>query len=225
MECRYADLRADRVELKTTFSLKGAGAAFGPPLVVPGPGLSLGGTTGRLTPMRLPLLALCLAFPLAAFAVETDEPPQPTPTTTVCTEGKVWDDASGACVDVRDGLLDDDRLYDAAREFAYAGQYRHALTALEAMRDQRSDRVLTYMGFTLRKSGDPERGMAYYAAALDANPDNLLARAYLGQGLVGLGDMEGAETQLAEIRARGGAGSWPEVALLGAIRMGAGFRY
>jgi hypothetical protein len=175
--------------------------------------------------LRLPILALCLVFPVAALAVDTDRPPEPTPTTTVCTGGKVWDHDEGTCVDVREGRLDDDTLYGAAREFAHAGLFDHARAALEAMEDQRSDRVLTYMGFTLRKSGAPERGMLYYAAALEANPDNLLARAYLGQGLVGLGDMEGAEAQLAEIRARGGAGTWPEIALLGAIRTGAAFRY
>jgi hypothetical protein len=175
--------------------------------------------------MRLPIIAMCLIFPVAALAVDTDSPPEPTPTTTVCTGGKVWDHDEGACVDVREGRLDDDTLYEAAREFAYAGLYGHALAALEAMEDRRSDRVLTYMGFTVRKSGDAERGLAYYAAALEANPENLLARAYLGQGLVELGDMDGAEAQLAEIRARGGAGTWPEIALMGAIRTGAAFGY
>lgn len=176
--------------------------------------------------MRLPILALCLVFPAVAVAVDSDPtPPAPTPTTTLCTEGRIWDEDAERCVDVKEGRLDDDRLYDAAREFAHAGQYGHALRALEAMQDRRTDRVLTYMGFTLRKSGAMEEGMANYAAALDANPDNLLARAYLGQALAGLGDMAGAEAQLVEIRLRGGSGTWPELALLGAIRTGAAFRY
>lgn len=177
--------------------------------------------------MRHSRLALTLVLALvpatAARAVDSDAPPEPTPTTTHCTDGKIWDE--GVCVDPEESRLDDDRLYEAAREFAYAGLYSHAQAALEAMEEQGSDRVLTYMGFTLRQSGAPDRGMAYYAAALDANPDNLLARAYLGQGLVGLGDMAGAEMQLAEIRARGGEGTWPEFALLGAIRKGAAFDY
>jgi tetratricopeptide (TPR) repeat protein len=168
--------------------------------------------------MRLPIIALCIAFPVAALAVDTDKPPEPTPTTTVCTGGKVWDHDEGACVDVREGRLGDDALYAAAREFAYAGQYAHAIAALEAMKDRRSDRVLTYMGFTLRKSGDPARGMGYYTAALTRNPDNLLARSYMGQGMAELGYLEGAHVQLAQIRARGGAGTWPELALLSAIR-------
>jgi hypothetical protein len=91
------------------------------------------------------------------------------------------------------------------------------------MEDRRADRVLSYMGFTPGNAGDSEHGMAYYAAALERNPGDLLARAYLGQALVELGDLAGAEAQLAQIRARGGAGTWPEIALLGAIRTGAGF--
>ena len=172
--------------------------------------------------MRLPILALCLAFPVAAFAVDTDKPPEPTPTTSHCTGGKVWDHEEGACVDVREGRLGDDALYEAAREFAHAGQYGHAAAALEAMADRRSDRVLTYMGFTHRKAGDPARGMGYYSAALMRNPDNLLARSYMGQGMVDLGYLEGARAQLAQIRARGGAGTWPELALLAAIRAAEG---
>ncbi len=170
--------------------------------------------------MRAPLAVLALLFPVAAFAVDTDKPPEPTPTTTICTGGTVWDHDTGRCVAVEEGRLDDDTLFEAAREFAHAGLYGHALDALGAMADQRADRVLTYMGFTLRKSGAPEKGMAYYRAALAANPDNLLARSYYGQGLVAQGDLGGAEAQLAEIRSRGGAGGWPEVALAATIRSG-----
>jgi tetratricopeptide (TPR) repeat protein len=168
--------------------------------------------------MRLPILALALLFPAAALAVDTDKPPEPTPTTTFCTGGKVWDHEEGACVDIRDGRLDAETLYLAAREFAHAGQYAHAIAALEATGDRRSDRVLTYLGFTHRKSGQPARGMGYYGVALSRNPDNLLARSYMGQGMVELGYLDGARAELAQIRARGGAGTWAERALLATIR-------
>ena len=56
-------------------------------------------------------------------------------------------------------LLDDETLYGAVREFAYAGQYGHAQMALAAMSDQTDDRVLTYWGFTHRKMGDVAKGM------------------------------------------------------------------
>lgn len=171
--------------------------------------------------MRQSLVALALVFPVAAFAVGADEdPPEPTPTTTECTGGQVWDAAGGTCVEPGAGLLDDDTLYRAAREFAWAGQFENALGALTAMSNPREDRVLTYMGFTLRKSGEMDRGLAYYEAALRANPDNLLARSYMGQAYVELGATDKAREQLTEIRVRGGAGTWPETALEQAIRVG-----
>ena len=173
--------------------------------------------------MRSSLLALALALvlPGTARAVDTDKPPEPTPTTMQCTGGKVWDHDAGACVDPAQSGLNDEELYEAAREFASAGLYHHALGALRAMDDQRSDRVMTYMGFALRKSGATDEGMAQYRAALAANPGNLTARSYYGQGLVAQGDLAGARAQLAEIRARGGAGGRPEAELLAAIRSGA----
>ena len=67
--------------------------------------------------------------------------------------------------------------------------------------------------------------MAYYAAALEANPDNLLARAYMGQAYVDLGRLDKAREQLHQIIARGGAGSWPERALSQAIFTGTAAQY
>ncbi|MBE3640183.1 tetratricopeptide repeat protein [Mangrovicoccus algicola] len=175
----------------------------------------------------LPLAALILAAPIAVLAAGSDmtTPPVSTETTRTCTDGMVWSDRKGACIAPQSGALDDDVLYGAVREFAYAGQYGDAAAALDAMSDQHDDRVLTYRGFIARKSGDVAGGMQWYRAALSANPDNLLVRSYMGQGLVESGDPAGARDQLAEIRLRGGAGSWAELALARAIRTGHGFSY
>lgn len=175
--------------------------------------------------MRLPFLVLAALFPVTALAVDPNEAPAPTPTTISCQDGQVWDADKGACVAPEKSGLSDDALYEAAREFAFAGRYQHAIRALEAMQDQRSDRVLTYLGFTLRKSGEGPEGMAYYMAALEENPDNLLARAYMGQAYVDLGRLDKARDQLREIIARGGAGSWPERALAQAIFTGTAAQY
>ena len=175
--------------------------------------------------LALVLAAAMLAAPAPAPAVgnDDDEPPTPTKTTTECTDGTVWDETAGACVAPKESRLDDDTLYRAAREFAYAGQYDHALGALAAMSDPQEDRVLTYKGFAYRKSGDRARGMEYYRQALAANPDNLLTRSYMGMAHVEVGETEAARAQLAEIRARGGAGTWPETALAAAIATGSGY--
>ncbi|MCY4334529.1 MAG: hypothetical protein OXC60_07615, partial [Litoreibacter sp.] len=61
--------------------------------------------------------------------------------------------------------------------------------------------------------------------ALEADADNLLARSYLGQGLVVVGDRAGAKLQLTEIRARGGRNTWAEFALKSAIATGVGSNY
>lgn len=166
---------------------------------------------------------LLVLTPVAAFAVTDpgDAPPTPTETTQDCSDGQIWDNESQSCVTPQDARLDDDVRYKAAREFAWAGQYQDALGALAAMSETDSDRVLTYRGFVARKGGDFEQGRAFYQAALDKNPDNLLARAYLGMGYVEQGDLTAARRQLEEIRLRGGGDSWPETALADAITHGA----
>lgn len=175
--------------------------------------------------MRHLILCAALACPGAALAVGDDDssPPAPSPTSTHCTGGKVAVLTSTGvikCVTPKHSSLSDDDRYQAARELAYAGRYDDALRVLAAMADQGSDRVLTYMGFVHRGMGETELGHAYYRQAIAANPDNLLARSYMGQGFVAEGKIDAARTQLSEIRARGGRGTWAEAALEIAIETG-----
>lgn len=177
--------------------------------------------------MRILTTLLLSALPFAALAVGSDEttPPTPTETTTNCAEGQIFDAETKACKNPADASLDDDSRFDAVREFAYAGRYPEALKTLAAMQEGDSDRVLTYKGFLTRKSGDMAGGMAYYARALDMNPDNILARSYMGQALVEQGDIAAAARQLDEIRRRGGAGSWAEASLAHAVGTGQTLNY
>lgn len=177
--------------------------------------------------MRRLLFVAALMMPTAAFAAGTTDtsPPKPTETTKVCKDGKIWDKKTKSCVNAKESRLDDDTRYSAVRELAYAGKYDDALTVLAAMSDQNESRVLTYYGFTHRKAGRVELGMQYYQAALKSNPDNLLARSYMGQGLVAAGDIKGASVQLAEIEARGGKWDWPGLALRQAIQSGKTYSY
>ncbi|NSX55461.1 tetratricopeptide repeat protein [Parasulfitobacter algicola] len=177
--------------------------------------------------MRALILATALCIPTFVFAAGSEDPtpPKPTQTTTECKSGMVWDEKTKSCVAPQESQLDDDVLYQAAREFAYAGQYDHSQAALRAMSDQNDDRVLTYMGFTTRKMGDVPAGMAYYNAALQVNPDNILARSYMGQAFVEAGQLGAAREQLKEIQARGGRESWSETSLKKAIETGDGYSY
>ena len=194
---------------------------------------------------RLSLLALLITLPASAFAASDDPvPPKPSKTTQDCFKARqwdpdinkyvrfsqpvngVWDAKIGKCIRPdKTSYLDEDTLYDAVRELAYAGRYNDAQTVLDQMPDQQSDRVMTYRGFTERKLGNLELADLYYAQAIATNPDNILARSYMGQGKVAAGDKVAALEQLREIRARGGEGSWAEQSLAQAIEKGRTFRY
>ena len=175
---------------------------------------------------------------------DTTTPPVATETTTTCTDGKIWNEEKKECVapeDLKpaetkteekpaDGTPTeekakeeeqkkterqiDDKLYEAAREFAYAGQYGNALRALRAASDQEDPRILNYLGYNTRKLGNMELGMTYYRRALQKDENYILARSYMGQALIEQGDIEGARVQLVEIRDRGGEKTWAYRALL-----------
>lgn len=151
----------------------------------------------------------------AAFAAGSDssEPPKPTETTTVCADGQIYDADSKTCLDSKAEVFDDTNRYDAAREMAYAGQYKEALSVLAWAENPNDPRILNYKGFVNRKTGNGQIAMAYYSEALAIDPDYILARSYMGQGLVAEGDYVGARNQLLEIRARGGEGTWAEASL------------
>ncbi|MFY7914894.1 MAG: hypothetical protein ACOVPA_09525 [Rubrivivax sp.] len=184
-----------------------------------------------LTPARiharcvLAVGAWALLIPLA-FAAGDDSttPPAPTPTPR-CPEGQIHDRKEGKCVPVKSSSLSDEDRYQAVRELAYLERYPAAAQVLDAMSDQRDDRVLTYRGFLERKLGRMDQAMRYYEAAIQKNPNNLLVRSYMGQGFVASGDLAAARRQHDEILARGGQGTWAEVSLRDALASGRTYRY
>lgn len=181
----------------------------------------------RRTRLSLSLFLLAvLAQPYPATAVGEDDtaPPQPTPTAR-CPDGSVWDASRRACVEARSGTLSDDALHLAVRELAYLGRYESAALVLAAMSNPMDDRVLAYRGYLARMQGDTQAAKEWYLSALSVNPDNLLVRSYMGQGLVSEGRLAEARIELAEIRTRGGGGSWAELALAEAIASGTASRY
>lgn len=169
--------------------------------------------------------AFTLLIPLA-FAAGDDAttPPAPSPTPR-CPEGQIHDRKAGKCVPVKSSALNDDDRYQAVRELAYLERYAAASLVLDAMSDQRDDRVLTYRGFLKRKGGQMDQAIKYYQAAIDKNPNNLLVRSYMGQGFVESGDLASARSQHEEILARGGRGTWAEVSLRDALASGRTYRY
>lgn len=176
----------------------------------------------------LPVLCLAALLPVsAALAAGSDDsaPPATTKTTTECKDGQVYDDTQQKCVDPQSGALDDDARFRAVRELAHAGRYDAAQLVLAAMTEGATDRVLTYRGFLLRKTGHVEDGIAAYEAALALNPGNILTHSYYGQLLVEMDEIAAAKAHLAAIRRAGGAGSWAETALASAIATGTTYQF
>lgn len=165
--------------------------------------------------------ALLLALPVSlmltvgaqAAGGGSDTPPTTTQTTTDCTDGQIYDSSTKSCVDADKQSFNDDQRYDAVRELAYAGAYERAEMVIASADEPGDPRFLNYKGFIQRKQGNIEAAMEFYTTALGIDPDYLLARSYMGQGLVASGDIEGAREQLTEIAARGGRDTWSYVAL------------
>ncbi|WP_299029532.1 tetratricopeptide repeat protein [uncultured Sulfitobacter sp.] len=165
--------------------------------------------------------ALTLALPLAAFAASDETAPPKKPK---CNSGFVYDKKTKSCVSSNGHTLDVDTLYQEVRALSYDGRYNDAQVLLAQMPAE-DDRTLTYMGFTNRKMGNAEAAMTYYARALARNPGNVMARSYMGQGLVEDGQIAAALEQLREIRAHGGEGTWAEASLRTAIATGRTFNW
>jgi hypothetical protein len=132
---------------------------------------------------------------------------------TQCKTGKVWDKKHHKCVAPQQGLLDDDTLYQAGARLAVAGRYGEAIEVLGYIADKEQPRVLNYLGYSHRKSGRISVGLGYYQEALRLDPDYTLAREYLGEAYLQLGDVTAAKGQLDEIAKRRGKDN-PEYAAL-----------
>jgi len=177
--------------------------------------------------MRMILAAALIALPGLALAAGGGDstPPKPTETTKNCWGKRVWDAGLQKCVKPAQSSLNSDELMQAARELAHAERFEDAQAVLAAMPNQDDDLVMTYWGFTHRKLGNLDAAAMFYSAALEQNPNNLLARSYMAQGFVGQGDLDAAKAQLAEIVTRGGGYSWAATSLRQAIYLGETFNY
>jgi tetratricopeptide (TPR) repeat protein len=130
-----------------------------------------------------------------------------------CPTGKVWDPnykglfTKGKCVDAADLKKDEKKdekekqglIYDQGKALAKAGRFEDAIAMLKQAPDPTDPRVLNYLGFSSRKLGRMDEALAFYNAAVAANPDFSLVREYLGEAYIQLGQLEKAREQLSEI--------------------------
>lgn len=175
----------------------------------------------------LPFVAFAAMLPSLTFAAggDTTTPPTPSETTKECWGERVWDPATQKCVKPEESSMSGEQLLQTARELAYLERFEDAQAVLAAHPVQSDSRVLTYWGFTNRKLGRADLANAYYTRAIAQDPDNILARSYMGQGFVESGDYAQALAQWKEIKTRGGVGTWAEASLRQAIQTGVTVNY
>jgi tetratricopeptide (TPR) repeat protein len=124
------------------------------------------------------------------------------------------------CVKLKADILPDEDLYQQGRLIAKSGHYDWALDVLAQIKDQNDPRVLNYTGYSNRKAGRLEVGIAFYRKALAINPDFVLAREYLGEGYVAAGRIDLALVELGEIEKRTGRSTDEYKKLSNAIALG-----
>jgi tetratricopeptide (TPR) repeat protein len=137
----------------------------------------------------------------SAFAADTGNTTAPPPE---CPAGQVWNSEQAKCVEKSSSLPDKD-LIATGRQLAKAGKYYDALAVLGLVK-QKDPVALTYIGYSLRKSGQTEEAIGFYHQALAIDPDNADTREYLGEGYVASGRVDLAQAELAKIGAICGTG-------------------
>ncbi len=146
-----------------------------------------------------------VSFTVPAFSAGGGD--SSTVTVPSCKKGKIWNKKKKKCVKIkRSSSLDDDNLFESARDLAYHGRYQEAIEVLKLAKNQRDPRILNYLGYSTRKLGDIEKGLTYYTAALKVDPDYTLVREYMGEAFLQLGQIDKAKEQLTEIEKRCGVG-------------------
>jgi tetratricopeptide (TPR) repeat protein len=157
------------------------------------------------------LIAVALAFAATpAFAVDDSPTPPATPVTCTapkvpnadktacieCAKGTKYDEQKKVCVTVNASLMNDRALYEQGRTLALAGYYQDALDTLAAIHDQNDAMTLTMIGYSKRKLGHTEEGIAIYHQALALDPNNVNTHEYLGEGYLAAGRIDLAELEL-----------------------------
>ena len=141
----------------------------------------------------------------AAFAASGGSSSSGTTQVAKCKKGETYDQAKKACV--KNQSMNDQQLYDEGRALALAGYYDNALDTLNAIRNKNDAMVLTMIGYSERKSGNYDAGLAYYAKALAIDPSNINTHEYLGEAYAEKGQLDLAKAELVKVAAVGGTAS------------------
>ena len=116
-----------------------------------------------------------------------------------CRQGWTYNPDKKICE--RNQSLNDRQLYQQGWALAHAGYYESALDTLNAIRDKNDAMVLTMIGYSTRKLGDTDAGIALYHQALAIDPNNVNTHEYLGEGYIDAGRVDLAEAELDTLQA------------------------
>jgi len=171
----------------------------------------------RSLPHLLAAAALALAAMLAApsaFAAGDEPAPSSNPVSckaplvpnadksacVPCAKGTKYDAAKKECIVEKASLMDDKSLYATGRQLALDGYYDDALVALNAIENKHDAMVLTMIGYSERKLGHTDEGIATYMQALAIDPNSIDTHEYLGEGYVVQGHIDLAKAELATVQ-------------------------
>lgn len=148
-------------------------------------------------------LSIAISAPNLATAAGGDSgtpSAKPQPAKICFKKGEVYNKKTKKC-EKKEAVLDQDSLFESGREFAYAGQYEEALAIFDLAPNQLDPRILNMKGFSYRKLGQIEKGMAHYKHSIAIDPEYALVREYYGEALLQVGDLAAAKEQLSKIEA------------------------
>jgi Flp pilus assembly protein TadD len=82
-----------------------------------------------------------------------------------------------------------------------AGQFKAAIPLLEGVvaRDERNADAYNWLGYAVRKDGDPARAIPIYQKALAIDPKHRGAHEYIGEAYLMVGDLASARQHLARL--------------------------
>ena len=129
----------------------------------------------RMRAWIVPLFALAVAAPATASA-DGDRTPSP-------------------------ARVEKDPAYGQAVKAIEAGQFKTAIPLLEGViaRDDRNADAYNWLGYAVRKDGDPARAIPIYQKALTLDPKHRGAHEYIGEAYLMLGDLPKAKQHLARL--------------------------
>lgn len=92
-----------------------------------------------------------------------------------------------------------DTDYTKAEKVIKAQDYKRAIPLLEQVvsKQPKNADAFNYLGYAHRKLGEKEKAQTYYETALDIDPNHLGANEYMGELMLEMDNLPGAEARMA----------------------------